>query len=124
MEKYDPILSMSLTQVYEECDKIISLKSQRETKDKKREKWEIYTMEGCMFCEKAKKLLQNRKDKYDNIKVNTIVGIDENGNEDRDLIIKLKKQGKSDYSTWPRIFLNNEFIGGFSDLEKLLKKMK
>jgi glutaredoxin len=134
MEKYDPLLSMNLKEVFNNCDNLLLMsKMEKETRNQKekkvkknqvKENWELYTMEGCIFCEKAKQLLKNRKETNSNVKLKIEVGIDENGNEDRDLIIKMKQRGKSYYTTWPRIFLNDEFIGGYSDLEKLLKRMK
>lgn len=128
MEKYNALSTISLKELHNNYNLLMKSVSKKEVEEKqkkeKKEKWELYTMEGCIFCEKAKNLLNKRKEKYPKIKIKIEVGIDENGNEDRDLMIKMKKQGHSDYSTWPRIFFNDEFIGGYSDLEKFLKKLK
>jgi glutaredoxin len=77
------------------------------------EHWELYTMEGCGHCTKAKDLLKARINSK--IKVDIIPG--ENNNA---LKQKMKQAGKQDYNTWPKIFLNNEFIGGYSDLQSII----
>ena len=76
------------------------------------EKWQIYTKEGCGYCQKAKETLLMYATKNPNVTVEIIKGV---GNPE--LIQKMK--GNS-YAYWPKIFLNNKFIGGFSDLEKRL----
>jgi glutaredoxin len=68
-------------------------------------------MNGCPWCEKAEELLRSKGKNYDSIP----------GVENPDVIEKMKKAGRLDYKYWPKIFHNNKFIGGYSDLEKRLK---
>jgi glutaredoxin len=71
--------------------------------------WLIYAKDGCPYCEKAKNLLKNKNQKVEVI----------NGVNNPDVDKKMTEIGRSDYKTWPKIFRNGEFIGGFVDLEKL-----
>ena len=75
-----------------------------------KEKWLIYSKKGCPYCEDAKNILLKRKTEKDNVEVEII---------DKDTLsspLVVYKDGKK-YETWPRIFLNDEFIGGFGDLK-------
>jgi len=75
-----------------------------------KENWILYSKQGCPYCQDAKNLLLNRKSEKDNVQVTII---------DKDTLSKpldVYKDGKL-FETWPRIFLNGEFIGGFGDLK-------
>ena len=65
-------------------------------------------MEGCTWCKKAGDLL---KSKGENPKLIPGVG-------NAELEEKMRKAGKGDYKYWPKIFHNDIFIGGYTDLEK------
>ena len=75
--------------------------------------WEVYTLVGCPYCDKAKKLLEKHHKKF-----KSVVGA---GNPviEREIIMK---GAPRDYHYWPKIFHNGIFIGGYSDLEKILGK--
>ena len=69
----------------------------------------IYTKASCGFCHKAKDLLNKI-----NLSFNEIA-VDNNP----DLRLRLQKENNG-YSTVPMIFINGKFIGGCSELEKLV----
>lgn len=76
----------------------------------------IFSKSTCIYCDKAKELLNNRKLEYKYLE------LDNNENcPDKDCLklknelIKLTRQ-----KTVPQIFINGSFIGGFTDLDKLL----
>jgi glutaredoxin len=73
------------------------------------EKWELYTMDGCPFCKSAKEFLEKRIQGKDGAVLDVKVGA-----EDPIVVNKFKSLGDS----WPKIFLNGNFIGGYSDLER------
>ncbi len=75
------------------------------------DRWDVYTMDGCPWCEKAEELLLNKGKNY-----TSSVGV---GNPIVEK--KMKEAGRTDYKYWPKIFHNDKFIGGYSDLEKRLK---
>ena len=79
--------------------------------------WEIYTKDGCPHCESAKKTLEKYVENNGG-KLNIY-----KGKENTDENVK-KKMDDTKMTTWPRIFKNNELIGGNSDLESYLKQNK
>lgn len=69
----------------------------------------IYSKDNCPYCVWAKKLLDNKKLAYQEIRID----LDET---QRDLMVKL-----SGRRTVPQIFINDQAIGGFDDLSLLDK---
>lgn len=76
--------------------------------------WVIYTKKGCPYCEKAKDLLETRKTGR-LLVVNGVI----NGKPIQEINEIMKDIGKEDFKTWPKIFFNGKFIGGYTDLEKM-----
>jgi len=75
--------------------------------------WTIYTKNNCIFCIKVKKLLENY-----NIK---IIECDEWLNNNRnDFLNWIYNIIGYEYKTFPMVFYNNKFIGGFTDTEKYI----
>jgi alkyl hydroperoxide reductase subunit F len=72
-------------------------------------KIEIYSKNGCPYCNLAKQFLFAYNPKI--IEYNTL-------SEEKKEIVqnRIKKQRGSEYSTYPIIFINDKFIGGYSDL--------
>ena len=70
----------------------------------------IYSKEGCIYCINAKKLLDKKQIKYKLIELSN----------NRDLHLKLASQ--TGQNTVPYIFINNNFIGGFQNLQDLEDK--
>lgn len=64
----------------------------------------IYTMEGCLFCQKAKKILEENGIPFQAIDIWSRPG----------LLAELEE--KSGVGTVPQIYVNGEFFGGYKDL--------
>ncbi len=75
-------------------------------------KVKIYTIKDCMFCQLAKQLLKKKNIKYEEIIIDSTNNTFEN----------LKT--KTNFTTLPQIFINNTFIGGYSELKVLLENIK
>lgn len=76
-------------------------------------KIEIYTKQTCPYCVRAKQLLDHKKVKYVEIRV------DENP-KDLEMML-LRAEGRR---TVPQIFINDRGIGGCDDLYALEKEGK
>lgn len=67
----------------------------------------IYSKSYCPFCDRAKALIKSKGKTYEEISV-----------EDQpELYTELKN--KTGLMTVPQIFINDQFIGGFTDLKAL-----
>lgn len=71
-------------------------------------KAKLYTKPTCPFCIKAKEVLTQKNIKFEDFDVST----------DPKLRAKIS-DSVGGYSTVPMIFLDDEFIGGFSELKAL-----
>lgn len=67
----------------------------------------MYSKIGCIYCAKAKELLEKKKLNYKYIELSN----------NKDLHLKLANQ--TGQTTVPYIFIDNNFIGGFQDLQNL-----
>jgi glutaredoxin 3 len=67
----------------------------------------IYTAAGCIFCVRAKKLLEEKDVAYTELKV------------DNNEQLRQEMQLKSGKTSVPQIFINDEAIGGSDDLYAL-----
>ena len=67
----------------------------------------IYTTNYCPYCQASKSLLDEKGLKYESIDLT----------EDHEKREKLATE--LDYRTVPMIFINDKFIGGFSELQAL-----
>lgn len=68
----------------------------------------IYTTNYCPYCVGAKEMLKQNGIAYEEIDVT----------DDAELRQKLSEENDG-YQTVPMIFIDDEFIGGFSDLQQL-----
>lgn len=68
----------------------------------------IYTSQHCPYCDRAKALLDRKKAQYQVIDVT-------NNQTEREKLIK-KSNGMR---TVPQIFIDDQHIGGFDDINKL-----
>jgi len=75
--------------------------------------WEIYSIEGCNSCKKAVELLDSVGLKYTQIKVR---------DEDKKDFFKEKDSITGGYKYFPVIFNMDVFIGGYTELKKMLTK--
>lgn len=69
----------------------------------------MYTKENCPYCEWAKELLHAKKATFTEIRVD----LDENQRKEMERL--------SGRRTLPQIFINDQAIGGFDNLEALAK---
>jgi GrxC family glutaredoxin len=70
-------------------------------------KIQIYTKSYCPYCDRAKALFQRKGANYEEISVEN----------NESLYAELKK--KTGMMTVPQIFINDELIGGYTDLAAL-----
>ena len=73
------------------------------------EKVEIYSKSNCIFCDKAKQLFNSMNIEY----------VEHNA-EDQATFTELMERNPA-ARTMPQIFINNQLIGGFTDLEAWLE---
>jgi glutaredoxin 3 len=69
----------------------------------------IYGTEACPYCVLATKLCESKKLKYEKIDLTKNKGLQQ----------KLSKENDN-YRTVPMIFIDDIFIGGYSELQKVL----
>jgi len=70
----------------------------------------IYTFSTCPYCIRAKRLMNNKGVKYEEIEISN----------DKEKLEELKQ--KTNSGTVPQIFINDKFIGGCDDIVDLHKK--
>ena len=75
----------------------------------------IYTKTNCSFCTKVKTLLEAETPKP------VIVLCDDFLTEDRDAFLAfIKKNAGVEYKTFPMVFYNRRFVGGFTETKKYI----
>lgn len=73
--------------------------------------WTVYSINPCPYCRKAKQLLTDEKENFIVIDCN-----DYRKNERENFLLFIHELTKSDHKTFPIIFHENKFIGGFDKL--------
>lgn len=86
--------------------------------NEKNKVWVLYGRDSCPYCKNSIKLLNNLSSKNN---VFIYVNIESSSLYTKSIVIKNLKNKINNHTTVPIIFCNNKFIGGNSDLEKLLK---
>jgi glutaredoxin len=82
------------------------------------DKFTIYSKSGCPNCTKVKTLL---KEKF---LIHTIVDCDEYLLEDKEGFLSfINKKANIEYKTFPMVFHNGNFIGGFTETKTYVEKM-
>jgi glutaredoxin len=77
----------------------------------KKKGYTIYTKKNCSYCEKVKTLLKN-----ENV---LIIPCDEYLEKDKeDFLLFIEVIVGFSYKTFPMVFLDGEFIGGFTETNK------
>jgi glutaredoxin 3 len=71
----------------------------------------VFGAEYCRFCKNAQSLLASSKARF------SYLDVDEDDN--MELLSSLQRKYK--YSTIPMIFVDEQFIGGFQELSKMVK---
>ena len=85
-----------------------SFKSPRDIKSVE---WYIFTINTCVYCNKAKKLLEDHNKSFISTEIN-----DQNSKDIYNSIDALT----DNYRYFPIIFHNGKFIGGYTELNKLI----
>ena len=82
------------------------------------EKITIYSKSGCVNCVRVKKLLKENNIDF------IIIDCDELLLENKTMFLQFIEQliGK-EYKTFPMVFLNKTFIGGFKETEEYFSKI-
>lgn len=77
----------------------------------------IYTRNGCEYCKLTKQLLQPT--------IHTIVDCNNLYLDNKDRFFeKMAEYTKKSHKTFPIIFYNAEFVGGYSEIKQILNKIK
>ena len=71
----------------------------------------VWSQYNCAYCERAKKILTAKGIRYQE----RVIGMDE-GNWSKEALLKAVPGARS----VPQIFINDEHIGGFAELQKYL----
>lgn len=79
----------------------------------------IYTKTSCSFCTKVKELLDKNKLVYTSINCDIYLE-----DHKEDFLEYIKTIIGKEYKTFPMVFLDNKFIGGFTDTEKYIEHEK
>lgn len=82
--------------------------------------FEVYSKDNCQYCVKAKNLLTNKGEEF------TVIDVSAGSIDDqvlaRELLInRVVETAGITPRTMPQIFRDNEYVGGFDDLDALLK---
>lgn len=77
-------------------------------------KVEIYSKATCPYCDRAKQLLDNKKVKYTEIRVDT----------SKERYDEMMIRCRNELRTVPQIYINDRLIGGFDDMLALDKAGK
>lgn len=71
---------------------------------------EVYTMDNCGYCEAAKSLLKSKNLSYQEFNISA---------DDQKKLDLIDKTG---HRTMPQIFIDGQFVGGFTELKKFLQE--
>lgn len=79
----------------------------------------VYSKSSCINCVKVKTLLKERGVKF------TIINCDEYILEDKSAFLQyINLLVGREYKTFPMVFLNKTFIGGFNETEEYFSKLQ
>ena len=77
----------------------------------------IYSKSGCPFCTKVKRLLEKEAPSP------LLVDCDDYLVENKDaFLVFIKEMAGKEYKTFPMIFHNGDFIGGFTETKEYCEK--
>jgi glutaredoxin len=80
----------------------------------------IFTKSGCYFCARVKDLLEEEKDvQYINCDTYLLEPASK-----AEFLKKIAEYAGREYKTFPMVFYNGVFMGGFSDVEEHYEKKK
>lgn len=71
----------------------------------------VYSKSNCIYCDRAKSLLNEKSIAFREVLVDT-----------NDPCVVSELQDKTGMKTFPQIFVGNEVLGGFTELQELERK--
>ena len=78
----------------------------------------VYSKSECSYCTKVKKLLLDKQTFF------TDVSCDEYLLEDKEVFLTfIKERANKEYRTFPMVFYNGKFIGGFTETKLHFDKL-
>ena len=78
----------------------------------------VYSKSGCINCTKVKKLLTENKSFF------VVIDCDEYIIEDKDnFLLFIKERANKEYKTFPMVFNNGVFVGGFNETQEYFNKL-
>jgi glutaredoxin len=78
--------------------------------------WTVYTKSNCVYCDRAKSLLENQSAIY--------INCDEWLIDHKESFLNyMKDQIGREYKLFPMIFYNGTFIGGYTESKEYIEKM-
>ena len=82
------------------------------------DKFTIYSKSGCINCRKVKDFLKTNKQTFQ------VIDCDDYLLENKEVFLSfIKNCAKKDCKTFPMIFYNSEFIGGFDECKLYVEKL-
>ena len=79
------------------------------------EGYTIYSKSGCMYCNKVKQMLTEKKKFF--VEVNCDDFLIEDKNK-ASFLLFISEIAKKEYKTFPMIFYNGDFIGGYNETKE------
>ena len=77
----------------------------------------VYTKQNCPYCVKAKTILSNTNTQFQVVECDVFLEIDKTA-----FLDTMRQRTGRDYRTFPMIFDNGVFVGGYSELQSYLDK--
>ncbi len=78
----------------------------------------IYSKSGCINCNKVKALLKEKKWNFSEINFDEYVLNDKNN-----FLLFIKNKANTEIKTFPIVFYDNKFIGGFAEVQDFFNKI-
>jgi glutaredoxin len=96
---------------------IIEIQPKIEFEEPCKEGYTVYTKSYCLFCDKVKELLKNHHIEFKTILCDSYLEESKGS-----FLAFIQHITGKEYKTFPIVFFQSRFIGGFSDLESRLNK--
>ena len=78
----------------------------------------VYSKSGCVNCTKVKKLLTEKNSNF------VVIDCDEYIIEDKEnFLLFIKERANKEYKTFPMVFNNALFVGGFNETQEYFNKL-
>jgi glutaredoxin len=78
----------------------------------------IYSKSGCSYCTKVKKLLLDKQIFFLDVSCDEFLIKDKEG-----FLLFIKEKANKEYRTFPMVFYDGKFIGGFTETQQHFDKL-